>query len=153
MEISIRTKQAYSEIDEFISLLPEEHKNKLPTKLKEFFAEEKDKQYKKNIDSSIPIKDQGLLEETLAIIALLNLQYWCESETEKQRLKEVYAKNEEKYQKMLQTEYNPNDIFKKKTSNVEKEQTHVENTQIVTYKEPLLKRIINKIKHLFKRKY
>ena len=149
MEISIRTKQAYSEIDEFISLLPEEHKNKLPTKLKEFFAEEKDKQYKKNINPSIPIKDQGLLEETLAIIALLNLQYWCKNETEKQRLKEVYAKNEEKYQQMLQTKYNPDDIFKKKTSSVEKEQTHVENTQIVTYKEPLLKRIINKIKNFF----
>ena len=33
MEISIRTKQAYSEIDEFISLLPEEHKNKLPKRI------------------------------------------------------------------------------------------------------------------------
>ena len=116
-----------------------------------FSLSKKDKQYKKNIDPSLPIKDQGLFEETLAIIALLNLQYWCENETEKQRLEEVYAKNEENYQQMLQTKYNTDDIFKKKISSVEKEQTHTENTQIVPYKEPIFKRIINKIKHVFKR--
>ena len=113
MGVSINTRQAYSEIDEFLSLLTEEQMNKIPLKLREFFKEEKDKEYKKQIDSEIPIKDQNLKSETLAIIAMLNLQYWCEDENEKQRLKEVYAKNEQVYQEMLQVAFNLDDIFKK----------------------------------------
>ena len=47
MNIPIKTRQAYSEVDEFIELLSTEHKNMLPLKLREFFKEEKDENYKK----------------------------------------------------------------------------------------------------------
>ena len=145
MGVSINTRKAYSEIDEFLELLSEEQRNKIPKKLREFFKEEKDQEYKKGINPNIAIKNQDLKEETLGIIALLNLQYWCEDENEKQRLKEVYAKNEKVYQEMLQVAFNPDDIFKKRTSNAEKELEQAENTQIVEYKEPIIKRIFNKI--------
>lgn len=144
MGISIRTRQAYSELDEFLGLLSEEQRNKIPQKLREFFKEEKDQDYKKGINPKVAIKNQNLKEETLGIIALLNLQYWCEDEKEKQRLKGVYAKNEKIYQEMLQVAFNPNDIFKKKSSTVEKEQQQ-ENMQMVEYKEPIIKRILNGI--------
>ena len=145
MGVSINTRKAYSEIDEFLGLLSEEQRNKIPKKLRDFFKEEKDQEYKKGINPNIAIKNQDLKEETLGIIALLNLQYWCEDENEKQRLKEVYAKNEKVYQEMLQVAFNPDDIFKKRTSNAEKELEQAENTQIVEYKEPIIKRIFNKI--------
>lgn len=145
MGVSINTRKAYSEIDEFLGLLSEEQRNKIPKKLREFFKEEKDQEYKKGINPNIAIKNQDLKEETLGIIALLNLQYWCEDENEKQRLREVYAKNEQVYQEMLQVAFNPDDIFKKRTSNAEKELEQAENTQIVEYKEPIIKRIFNKI--------
>lgn len=145
MGVSTNTRKAYSEIDEFLGLLSEEQRNKIPKKLREFFKEEKDQEYKKGINPNIAIKNQDLKEETLGIIALLNLQYWCEDENEKQRLKEVYAKNEKVYQEMLQVAFNPDDIFKKRTSNAEKELEQAENTQIVEYKEPIIKRIFNKI--------
>ena len=145
MVVSINTRKAYSEIDEFLGLLSEEQRNKIPKKLREFFKEEKDQEYKKGINPNIAIKNQDLKEETLGIIALLNLQYWCEDENEKQRLKEVYAKNEKVYQEMLQVAFNPDDVFKKRTSNAEKELEQAENTQIVEYKEPIIKRIFNKI--------
>ncbi len=145
MGVSINTRKAYSEIDEFLGLLSDEQRNKIPQKLREFFKEEKDQDYKKGINPNVAIKNQNLKEETLGIIALLNLQYWCEDENEKQRLKEVYAKNEQVYQEMLQVAFNPDDIFKKRTANVEKEQERAENTQIVEYKEPIIKRIFNKI--------
>lgn len=64
---------------------------------------------------------------------------------EKQRLKEVYAKNEKVYQEMLQVAFNPNDIFKKKTQTIDKEQEKVENKQMVVYKEPIIKRIFDSI--------
>jgi hypothetical protein len=146
MSIMIKTRQAYSEIDEFLGLLSEEQRNEIPKKLRDFFKEEKDQEYFKNIDKDIPIKDQNLKEETLAIIALLNLQYWCKDEEEKKRLQEIYAQNEKEYQDILYEKYNPNDIFKKKEeTTIENNNKIKEKMQMVEYKDPVFKRIINKI--------
>ena len=144
MGVSINTRQAYSEVDEFLGLISNEHRNKIPKKLREFFREEKDTNYIKGINPNVPIKNQKLKEETLGNIALLNLQYWCEDENEKKRLKEVYAKNEKRYQEYLQVQFNPNEIFKKKE--------HIkESVSIVEYKESIIKKLINKIKNIFLR--
>ncbi len=145
MSISIKTRQAYAEIDEFLELLSEKQKNEIPKKLREFFKEEKDKDYFKIIDKDIPIKDQNLKEETLAIIALLNLQYWCKDKEEKRRLQEIYAQNEKKYQDMLYEKYNPNDIFKKEKSILQTNNKTKESMQMIEYKEPIFKRILNEI--------
>ena len=85
--LSANTRQAYTEIDNFIELLDEYNRNKGPKKLREYFKKEKDNTYTKTINPNIPIKEQNLKEETLALIAMLNLQYWCEDEEEKRRLK------------------------------------------------------------------
>ena len=118
MKVDIQTRQVYSEIDEFLSLLDEKTRNEIPTKLRELFKREKDEDYKKGINTNIPIKEQNLKKETLALIALLNLQYWCKDETEKERLKQVYANNENRYQEELREKYNPDNIFK--NANTEK---------------------------------
>ena len=117
MYISENTRQTYTEIDNFIELLDEYNKNKIPIKLRELFKIEKDKHYIKNINPNKPIDEQNLKEETLALIAMLNLQYWCEDEKEKARLKQVYLNNEKKYQEGLIEKYNSDDIFKKKKEN------------------------------------
>ena len=83
------TRQAYSEVDEFIEMLDEENKNKI------LFKEEKDKSYKKEIKLDIDIENQDLKKETLAIIAFLNLEYLC-SPKEKEELMNVYKQNENK---------------------------------------------------------
>ena len=150
MELSINTRQAYSEVDEFLGLVTEEERNQIPQKLRDFFREEKDINYHKNINPSIPIKEQNLKEETLAIIALLMLQYWYKDESKKQKLLEVLDENERKYQEELRKKYNPDNIFKNKiaaTSKIGNENSEdiSENMQIVEYKEPIFKRIVNKI--------
>lgn len=152
MSVSIKTRQAYSEIDEFLGLLSEEQRNEIPKKLRDFFKEEKDTEYIKNIDKDIPIKDQNLKEETLAIIALLNLQYWCKDEEEKKRLQAIYSQNEKEYQDMLYEKYNPNDIFKKKEEPViENNIKQEENMQMIEYKEPIFKRFLNAILRIFRK--
>lgn len=149
MGVSINTRQAYSEIDEFLRLLSIEQRNEIPQKLRDLFTQEKDSDYRKGIDPTIPIKEQNLKEETLALIALLNLQYWCKDEAEKQRLKSVYSKNEEVYQETLREKFNPDNIFKKEaTISEDKEETQC--LQMVEYKEPLFKRIVNKVLQIFK---
>lgn len=153
MGVSLTTRQAYSEIDEFLGLLTEEQREKIPRKLREFFREEKDNNYIKGIRADIPVNEQNFKEETLAIIALLNLQYWCQDENEKQRLKSIYANNEKVYQEMLQVKFNPDDIFKKRNMPKEDEITEQTNSvAMIKYKEPLIKRIINKIKDFFFRR-
>lgn len=146
MNISIKIKQAYSEVDEFLGLLSEELRNEIPKKLRDFFKEEKDKNYFKNINVNIPIKDQNLKEETLAIIALLNLQYWCKNEQEKARLQKIYSDNENKYQEELCNKYNYNDLFKKKEKAVIEENI----VSMIEYKKSIITNIINKIKNLLK---
>ena len=151
MELSINTRQAYSEVDEFLGLVTEEEKNQIPKKLRDFFREEKDINYHKNINPNIPIKEQNLKEETLAIIALLMIQYWYKDESKKQKLLEVLDENERKYQEALKEKYNPDKIFNNKNDNNAFDDTVPENEeisvgmQIVEYKEPIFKRIVNKI--------
>ena len=142
MGISINTRQAYSEVDEFLNVIGAWNRNKVPEYLREFFNKEKDENYIKGINPNIPIKNQELKEETLAIIAWLNLEYWCQDENEKERLREVYATNEKRYNELLQIDFNSDAIFKPK------EQVK-ENIPIVKTKESKIKRIINKLKNIF----
>ena len=121
MENDVQIKQTYSEIDEFLELLDEKTKNEVPAKLREFFKKEKDNDYHKEIDPNISIKEQNLKKETLALIALLNLEYWCKDEKEKERLKKIYANNENKYQEELREKYNPDNIFKNANTEAIKE--------------------------------
>lgn len=149
--LSVNTRQAYTEIDNFIELLDEYNRNKVPKKLREFFKREKDNTYTKVIDSNIPIKEQNLKEETLALIAMLNLQYWCEDEEEKRRLKKIYSDNEIKHQQKLREMYNPEDVFKtkQKQEQIENEissEEIQENVAMVEYKKETF---IEKIKKFF----
>ena len=149
----MKTRQAYSEIDEFIGLLTVDEQKQIPKKLRDFFKEQKDKEYIKHINPNIPIKNQNLLEETLALIAMLNLQYWCKDEQEKERLKNIYAENERKYQEELGLKYNPNNIFNNKKKNVISEENNVNNEKmsnlpIEVKTEKFYNRLINFLKRL-----
>ncbi len=147
--LSNNRRQAYTEIVNFIELLDEYNRNKIPKKLMEFFKVEKDNNYTKVIDPNVPIKEQNLKKETLALIAMLNLQYWCEDEKEKQRLKKIYANNEIKYQEELRNKYNPDDLFKTKQKNIET--NHSQQTAMIEYKElSIFQRIKEFIKNIFK---
>jgi len=146
--ISKNIRQAYSEVDEFLSLLSEQERNKIPENLREIFRQEKDKDYIKGINPSIEIKDQNLLEETLAIIAMLNLNYICEDEEEKARLREVYANNEKKYQDIFQMDFNADEVFGTKDEYFTQK---LEEQIIVPVKENIFQKIINKIKRLFRK--
>lgn len=154
MGISITTRQAYTEIDNFIELLDEHKKNKIPQKLREYFKKEKDKEYIKTIDLNQPIKEQNLKEETLALIAMLNLQYWCEDENEKQRLKTIYSENERKYQNELREKNKPDNLFKIKkhtTLNSTVDVSQNSSTSLIEYKESFLikfKNFIFKLLHI-----
>lgn len=147
MEITKSTRIAYAEIDSFIELLPRAEKEKIPSKLKQYFKDEKDKETPKKLSVDIPIEKQNLQEETWNLIAMIYLKYLCEDEEEKKELEQIYDENEKKYREEMKEKYNPEKIFKER----EKQQV-IQNLPIEVKKESFIQKIIKFINKLFHKK-
>lgn len=137
-------KIAYAEVDEILSLMDEKYANIIPKQLRVIFKEEKSSDYKPKISTEKSLNEQNLQRETLVILAMLCLNYWCESEEEKKELIKAYSENEKKKETEIREKYNPDNIFKNS-----KEKN--ESVQVVEYHEHILKKIWNKIKLLLKK--
>ena len=147
MKISAK---AYSEVYTIVNLLEDEYKNRVPKKIMDFFDEVRDKKFEVNIDIERSLLEQNIERQTLVILAILELNYWCDSEEEKQELLKEFAENERKQEEEIREKYNPDNLFK----NIEAilPNKNEEQTALVEYKEEgFIKKIINKIKKLFKR--
>lgn len=137
---------AYAEIDEILNLLEDDYREMVPKKVRDFFKEEKIKDYHPEIDIEKPLIEQNLKRETMVLLAILNLNYWCENEEEKQRFLNELDKNEEE-KKELEEKYNPDNLFKKK-----QDESTENNLQIVEYKKPnFIQILLTKIKKILKR--
>lgn len=137
---------AYAEIDEILNLLEDDYREKVPKKVRDFFKEEKMKDYHPEIDIEKPLIEQNLKRETMVLLAILNLNYWCENEEEKQSFLNELNKNEEEKNE-LEEKYNPDNLFKKK-----QDESIQNNLQIIEYKKPnFIQRLLTKIKKFFKR--
>ena len=144
--------KVYSEVDKILSFMEIRYVEKVPKKMREMFKNEKLQDYEPNIDKNIPLEEQQLERKTLAILAMLNLNYWCENEEEKEELIRAYSNNDKKRNEELREKYNPDNIFKNKNKEREVEQITEEITAIAEYKkENFIKKLLNKIKRLFTR--
>ena len=143
---------AYAEIDEILNLLEDKYRDKVPEKVRAFFKEEKMVDYKPTIDVNTPLIQQNLKRETIVLLAILNINYWCENEEEKQFFLNELAKNEDE-KKKLEEKYNPDNLFKDKNNNDVSTDKIVEpqNISMVEYKKQgIFKRILDKITRFFK---
>ena len=104
-------KKAFSEVDMILDLIDSEMKNKVSANFIKFIKEEKDNNYKPNINSELPLEEQNILPETIDILALLKLNYWCNEEEKKELLK-VLNKNEQQFQKEAKEKYDIDKLFK-----------------------------------------
>lgn len=149
-QMIIDKQQSYVEILEILKYIDKSYINKIPKEIIKFFEENKSQDYKFNYDSSIPLNKQKLNHNTLNLLAMLNLNYWCENEEHKKELISKYIENEKKYQEELHRRYNPDNLFKhnQKEKNVE-ENLESNNAELVKYKESALTKIINRIKRFF----
>lgn len=142
---------AYAEVYEILSFMEPKYLDMIPKKLLNLFYEEKDKDYKIHINHNIPLTEQNLQNKTLALLAMLNLHYWCKSEIEKQELLKLYADNDKKKEEELKEKYNPDNLFKNKEINKSIESE--ENTALIEYKkENFFKKVLNKIMSLFRKR-
>lgn len=138
--------RAYAEILEIINHIGEDYKKKILAKLLNFFEENKDMDYK--YQSTKTINNGFFLDETIALLSMLESKYWATPE-EKVILEKELKDNEIEYQNQLKEKYNQDFLFKKKKQVKNNEEAMTQEVEMIECKESILKRFINKIKEIF----
>jgi len=137
---------AYAEVDAILELLDSQFTEKVPVKVREFIKANKDEDYMPNINPDISLAEQNLKKETVSFLTLLQINYWCESEEEKQEIIRELVNTDKIKERELIEKYNPEYLFKKTNNSQE------ENVAIIEYKEPnFIRKILDRIIKLFKR--
>lgn len=148
----IDNMMAYAEVDALLELLEDEYKEKVPEKVRNFFKEEKIEDYEFKIDINKPLTEQKIRRETMVLLAILNINYWCDTEEEKQQWMNELKKNEKELEE-LRIKYNPDNLFKNRNNEQKEDEENTENLQLIEYKEKnIIQKIIDKIFKMFKRK-
>lgn len=157
-------RQTFCDIEIILNALPEEDRNKVPMKLRKFISENKLENYESEVRIDVPIEEQDLSPDTRTFIGMLYLNYWCKDEEEKAEIKKVFMDNEAKKQKELDEKF---EIFKKYDTNqidnelkaekdiqenVVEAEIKTEESNMIVYKESIIRKIINKIFGIFRRK-
>ena len=143
---------AYSEIFEILSLMEEEDKEKVPQEVRDFFEEQRMKEYKPKIRTDIPFTEQNLRRETVVLLSILVINYWCDSEEEKESFIDDLEKNE-KIKKEIQEKYNPDNLFKnRKKTKEDVVMEQVENVEMIQYKENLFTKLKKWFEKMFNKK-
>lgn len=146
-------KRTLCDIDIIINELEDKEKNMIPSKLRKIIHDNKLESYESEIRIDIPLEQQQLHPDTQSFLAMLYLNYWCQDENEKRELRVTLADNEEKFQKELSEKYDVYNIFKERQERtLNRDEEEIKETQVTLYKEPLIKRILNKIFSFFKRR-
>jgi len=141
-----KSQLAYAEVDAILDMLETEAVEKIPVKVREFFKNEKDKNYIPKISEDFSeIENMELMRETICLLTILDINYWCETEEEKQFVLNKLKENDRIKEEELREKYNPDNIFKNKNNTQE-------IVAMVEYKEPnFIKRILNKILSFLRR--
>lgn len=112
IQISANEAYVYAELLEILSFTHTSLVQKIPQNLITIFQENASSVYQRHLNKNIPIEDQDISPETASLLTLISLNYWCETEQEKDELKAILAENENLEKKELMEKYNPNNIFK-----------------------------------------
>lgn len=146
------TKELSEAAVEFNSILEytsEDLKNKIPKKFLEFLQSIQSKTYKFEYDKTKKLDEQKLKPKTRGLIALVYQDYIC-NDAEKEEYIQKSQKIIQQIEENKREKYNPNDIFKDKKIDNDKDTTNT--VEIAEYKKSIIKKIINKIKNIFTKK-
>jgi hypothetical protein len=137
-------RKSYSEVYEILNLMDSIYLYKIPDKVKELINNERDKEFKTNIATDIPLEKQELQRDTLTILVILYLNYWCESEQEKKELIKLFNDVD----KTNAEKYSYENLFNNNKSNIQETFTE-NNIAMVEYKENIFKRILRFFRKMF----
>ena len=87
-------KNAYAEVLDMLNYIGSDYTALIPEATIHFFETNCDKAYLQKLKAdSRDVDCKEYSEEALAIIACLNLKYWCENNDEKKYYKDLYLNN------------------------------------------------------------
>lgn len=135
----IAYSRAYVEILEIIKCMEPKYRERIPVKLLRFFEENKDKNYKYDLNAIRESGGEVFSQETINLLAMLELKYLAD-ETEKKVLKEALEENNKIKKDETIINNNLENLFKSKTEPLKV------SVSIVDKKD----NIFNKIKKWFK---
>ena len=75
-----RFAEAFSEVLWYLKGINKQDYNKIPTKFIQYLNENSDKTYKNEFDYTKPLKELKLRQETIALIDMIYLNYWCDTQ-------------------------------------------------------------------------
>ena len=110
--MDVNKKMVYSEVYSILNILKEEYTRKIPIKLYNIIENERLDTYNPVYDPSLPLSKQNLKRESFAMLVLLQLNYWCKTEEEKEELNKLLKFNSEKRRKQMREMYSSENIFK-----------------------------------------
>lgn len=142
---SVGFGEAAVEVLDILEHTQESDVKKIPENFIKFLKENSSKTYNVEFDYSKPISEMNLKPKTEALLGIIYLKYWAD-EKGKKEFQEKLDKNEEIYIKQAEEQYNSDNLFE---NNKSKE---IDNTNLpqVVKKESFIKKIINKLKSIFK---
>jgi len=151
--MNIKTKEIYSEVYQVLNLLGNEYIDKLPTSLINILKEKREINYNPQYTDDIPLNEQNIKKETISIIVLLYLNYWCKDDNEISEVKNILKENENKYQVELREKYNPDNIFSNqhRNSSIDNAQNNQELALIERKNIKWYKKIWKTIKNFFRK--
>lgn len=144
---------AMAETLHYLKGISQDDINKIPDNFITFLKNNALQNYECKFDYTRPLKELNLKNETRGLIAMICLNYWCETEDQKNSFIEHLNKNEKKYQEELREEYNIDDIFKKKEfiPKVEKTTENIDKNKLPVQakRENIFKRVFTRIMKIF----
>lgn len=137
-------KNAYTEVYAILEQLDEEEYNQIPSEVITAIRENRNTEYEFELDEELELKEQELLPETKAILFNIFRDYLSTPE-QKEKIIKMQVEERRKNEQNKSEQYN-SDLFasKKKVQDIREE-----HTELIEYKENILKRIFNKIRQFF----
>lgn len=138
-----KSNQIYIEVYSILQLLGEEYINKLPKSLYSMIESNVIKNSPIKYNSLVEINENNVLKDSIDMIALFHLNYWCESQEEIKELNLLFKNNYIQNEAEKRERYNPNEIFKNK---------EIQTSIMVVTEKKWYEKIFELIKNIFKKK-
>lgn len=144
-------KKAYTEVYKILQKLNEEEYNKIPPEIIKSIKINRDEKYNYELDSTLTLKEQTMLPETKAILFNIFRDYLA---TPEQKSKIIRTQNQKRLENELRKQkiYNSDIFANKQKGNVVQNNSTNKSMQIIEKEENIFKKIINKIRTLFRKK-
>lgn len=145
--VSKELSEAAVELNVILENTSPEIVSKIPKKFIVFLKEIASKNYIFKYDNTKSLEEQNIKPKTKGLLALIYKDFLCEPQEKQEYINHISLVTE-KIEQRKREKYNPDNIFNNRSSNNIPENNNEENSiemRIVEFKEPIFKRIVNKI--------